>query len=120
MTRLAITAIIAIMCGCSAGAHSWYDRECCDTTDCAPIVIQDVPRIIDIGPAGITVRIAKGDHPLFADAWGERFFPWDSSGIRQSQDDDWHVCISEHPSFTEYGSTAPHRIYCVYMPPFGF
>jgi hypothetical protein len=74
-----------------AAAHSWYDQDCCNTMDCAPVSLEDVQGIIDIGPAGIRVTIRPGDHPLFPDAHGTRFFPRDAKGRRESQDDDWHV-----------------------------
>ena len=102
----------------AAFAHSWYDQDCCNTTDCTAISFAATSEIIDVGPAGITVTLRPGDHPLFPAAFGRRFLPWDDPKIRESQDDDWHVCISQNLS-QDPNFKGQHKIYCVYKPPFG-
>lgn len=129
MTRILIwVATIYIALGLlivtvgAAYPHGWYEADCCSNEDCAPVALDpaSLARIVDVGPAGIKIRIMPGDHSVVPNGYGERFFAWDDVDLRPSQDDNWHVCISKHPLVFDYGNAGDHRIYCVYMPPVGF
>lgn len=122
MTRaLAVCAFFASLIWwiVPAEAHEWYDRDCCSGRDCAAVALDaaSLARIVDVGPAGIRIRIEPGDHSVLPHAFGERLFTWDDPQLRQSQDDNWHVCITPHQRPDLGGA---HKVLCVYMPPVGF
>lgn len=78
----------------SASAHSWYDRTCCDLTDCAPLA----PDQVQIRPDGY--HLPNGQTVPFARA-------------RVSMDRDYHWCrrSSSSPLIEPYGEQA-----CFYAP----
>lgn len=78
----------------SASAHSWYDRTCCDLTDCAPLA----PDQVQIRPDGY--HLPNGQTVPFARA-------------RVSMDRDYHWCrrSPSSPLIEPYGELA-----CFYAP----
>lgn len=71
-----------------ADAHSWYDDDCCNTSDCAPY-------------EGDVIEEDKG----YRMGDGE-LIPYTSKKIRQSVDNRFHLCMNQ---YTKY-------IYCLYVP----
>lgn len=78
----------------SASAHSWYDRSCCDLTDCAPLA----PDQVRVRPDGY--HLPNGQVVPFARA-------------RMSMDRDFHWCrrSASSPLIEPYGELA-----CFYAP----
>lgn len=91
-----------------------YDWECCSSLDCARVDKRNVTE----GPEGVTVRLAKGDHPMLL--WdAEITIPYSSKQLRVSKDGDFHVCHDRQfikPDGTRYEG----KFLCVYLPPRGF
>lgn len=77
-----------------AYAHSWYDRSCCDVTDCTPLP----PDAVQVTPQGY--RLPNGQLVPFARA-------------RVSMDRDFHWCRRSptSPLIEPYGELA-----CFYAP----
>ena len=84
----------AVVFGCwvstvkEAGAHSWYDLDCCSDEDCRPAK----PGEIEATPEGV-------------EALGV-LFPEGDPRLRWSEDGDYHICISIYSG----------EILCVYRP----
>lgn len=85
----------------NAYAHSWYDKDCCDNRDCAPVIKREK---------------VKGGWVLQT-KFGVAFLPQkllDNPenkivSIRQSQDLFWHACII-------HDETGDSFVKCVYLP----
>lgn len=88
----------------------WYDYDCCSARDCAPVAM--TPENFTVTEQGIYIELPKGAHPLLTDGGTEpTFYEWGNPKIRVSQDEHWHVCVSE----ATYWETGLHWIYCVYI-----
>lgn len=91
-----------------------YDWECCSIADCARVDKRNVTE----GPEGVTVRLAKGDHPMLL--WdAEITIPYSSKQLRISKDGDFHVC-HDRQFLKPDGSKYEGKFLCVYLPPRGF
>lgn len=84
-------------------AHSWYDPACCSGQDCAPAPVGSVVATRN----GWAVHIEPGEHPMLGDMSFDDVVPYGSDGIHESQDDQFHVCISGGPD---------PRLLCLYIP----
>ena len=76
-----------------AKAHSWYEADCCSLRDCAPL---DAAAVVE-SPLGFVVTVRPGTHPMWPASKTESLvtvYPYRSSKVRPSRDDQWHVCIS--------------------------
>jgi len=85
-----------------AGAHDWYDRDCCHNLDCAPVDKAEssgYATAFSFWPNGMTVTTRVGTV----------FVPEDFPR-RQSKDGRIHVCMRP-------GATGAMQLICVYMPP---
>jgi hypothetical protein len=89
LIRIACVALLLVTASSGAGAHSWYDAQCCSDKDCSPALGADVDpdgsMSIEIAPSNF-IQIPAG-------------FP-----KRPSRDFDFHVCILSG------------RVLCVYVP----
>lgn len=90
---LAAVVALGLLVG-GAWAHSWYDRTCCDVSDCSPLP----PDAVQVTPQGY--RLPNGQLLPFARA-------------RVSMDRDYHWCrrSSSSPLIEPYGEQA-----CFYAP----
>lgn len=90
---LAAVVALGLLIG-QAMAHSWYDRTCCDISDCSPLP----PDAVQVTPQGY--RLPNGQLVPFARA-------------RVSMDRDFHWCrrSSSSPLIEPYGEQA-----CFYAP----
>ena len=82
-------------------AHDWYDKDCCDKNDCAPVIKREKTHngwilTTKFGSAFLPQRIL--DDPK------DNFNP----SIRQSQDLKWHACIVKDAEI--------YYLRCVYLP----
>lgn len=77
-----------------AHSHSWYDAECCNEKDCAPV--PDPHNIIENADGTISYKHCR----------------YSQYTIRNSQDGDWHACIGQ---YTPPGAAGGH-CYCIYRP----
>lgn len=98
-------------------AHDWYDHDCCDTRDCAPIEDVHVERV----QGGYQVEIPPGSHPM-AGLGVSEFVRFDDPRVRVSADDAYHACIVSSAAFMD-----PHDqqrttdwMRCLYVPLEGF
>lgn len=98
-----VLSIIAALWASQGGAHEWYDRECCDNEDCAPVAAH----VISATSEGWLVEVAPGDHP-FATRPLQVIIPYGHRKERQSQDADFHLCLGRSGN-----------VYCIYVPVFG-
>lgn len=91
---LCILILILAWAVSEANAHSWYDRSCCDLTDCTPLP----PDAVQVTPQGY--RLPNGQLVPFARA-------------RVSMDRDFHWCRRSptSPLIEPYGELA-----CFYAP----
>lgn len=106
VTALAVAATLALTG--EARPHSWYDADCCDTRDCAPV---PAARIVPEGD-GWRVTILPGQHPL-ATAPVEVVLR--GSAVRLSQDHQPHACVVATGG--DWGDfTGGLTIRCVYLP----
>lgn len=85
-----------------ARAHSWYDPECCSTTDCAPAPVGSVLATRN----GWVVEIPPFGHPSVGASGWVGTFPYGDTRIKESQDEDFHVCIG----------VATQAGFCLYVP----
>jgi hypothetical protein len=97
----AICLMIVVIAATPLRAHSWYDHDCCNTTDCFPVA----DAVVTATPNGWLVRIKPGDHPL---AFKESTFlvPYTNDKVRMSQDEKFHVCLGKHTN----------TLFCIYVP----
>ena len=81
-----------------------YDTACCSGKDCHHVA----PQAVRATAEGWFVHLYPGDHPM---ATREVMFviPFDSTKVRISGDQDFHVCIG----------SGGYSIYCIYVPNFG-
>ena len=101
MKKKLISIFFSIFLSTNAYAHSWYDKDCCDIRDCAPVIKREK---------------VKGGWVLQT-KFGVAFLPQrvldmpesKSISIRQSQDLKWHACIV-------YDETGDAFLKCVYLP----
>jgi hypothetical protein len=111
MIRGLVIAAALVMAG-PAGAHHWYDADCCSDRDCAPIAADRVSAV----DGGYLVELEAGDHPMVVRPTS-RWFPFDHPKLRPSQDGDWHVCVmpfySDSSRTAQIGNGEP---ICLYMP----
>lgn len=97
MTPLAIT--LAVFAS-AAAAHDWYEPVCCSGRDCVPVRASAV-----VTDGGWLVRLGPADHPML-NVGAEYFVPYDDFRVRPSQDDRFHVCISNVERY----------LLCLYVP----
>lgn len=93
MIRYALAFLLAAV---PAFAHEWYAYECCSGTDCKPLTAVQIKET----PEG-WLLVETG-----------RIVPYDFHRIRQSQDDQYHLCTT--------GGDPMGKILCLYVPPMGF
>ena len=91
MGKLVCLLVLAQSSVGSAGAHSWYPRECCSDNDCRPVPCEELIE----SRYGLTWR-------------GQVIF--NERQTHASLDDRCHVCI------TSYGFFAPNVPVCVFIP----
>lgn len=96
-------SIFLLVLNTPARAHSWYDPACCSGKDCAPAPVGSVVATRD----GWRVHIEPGEHPMLGDMSFDAVIPYDSHGIKESQDSQFHICISGGPD---------PRYLCLYVP----
>jgi hypothetical protein len=90
------------------GAHSWYDRGCCDDRHCAPIPAETVTG----QQGGYGLNLQHDDHFMLKERGGFRtIVPYDSPILRRSLDDQWHACLVPKG---QYGLGLELR--CLYLP----
>jgi hypothetical protein len=93
---LIILFVIMLVLGVSSvRAHSWYDRDCCSDTDCAPI---DDTYIAETNTGYV---VPSGELIKYAD-----------TRIKQSLDGGWHWCHAVPVNNWI-------KTYCLYVPPRG-
>ena len=99
----------------AANPLGWrYDWECCSSIDCARVDKRNVTE----GPEGVTIRLAKGDHPMLL--WdAQTTIPYSSRQLRVRKDGDFHVC-HDRQFIKPDGSKYEGKFLCVYLPPRGF
>lgn len=68
-------------------AHDWYERECCDTRDCAPVPTAT----IQWTEQGWVIEVPAGGHPMLRRS--RRYLVPDRQ-TRPSRDGGWHLCIA--------------------------
>lgn len=88
----------------SAFGHSWYDKECCNDTDCHKVV-----------------KIEKeGNGDIYIIDNGDRVFvsPLDAPTIRPSKDASFHVCYVDVADNMFYSDDKNNRYHvrCIYTP----
>jgi hypothetical protein len=89
----ALFCLVIALFASSARAHEWYQADCCSGIDCAPV---DAAAVVE-SPAGFVVTIRPGTHPMWPASKTENLvavYPYRSSKVRPSRDENWHVCIS--------------------------
>ena len=96
-------ALAAVLSASQAAAHDWYDLECCDAEDCAPVAAH----VISATSEGWLVEVEPGEHP-FATRRIQLVIPYGHRKERQSQDADFHLCLGRSGN-----------VYCIYVPVFG-
>lgn len=96
-------SIFILVFNLPARAHSWYDPACCSGQDCAPAPVGSVVATRN----GWAVHIEPGEHPMLGDMSFDDVVPYGSDGIHESQDDQFHICISGGPD---------PRLLCLYIP----
>lgn len=101
MTRL--LALLVAFSASPALAHEWYDPECCDGEDCAPVEAH----VIGATSEGWLVEVKPGEHP-FATRPIEKLIPYGHRKERMSQDGKFHLCLGR-----------AGNVYCIYVPQFG-
>jgi len=101
-----LTLLVFAIIPSKANAHEWYDAACCSDRDCAPVD----PSAVKAVEGGFLVVVEPGTHPMLAEGQEriERFVEHGNPRLRQSQDNNYHVCLN------------PWRhVLCVYIPPLG-
>lgn len=83
----------------------WYDNECCNLRDCAPVADDRVEET----PGGYVVILKGGEHPSFPDGAPERRYEIARGDprIRKSKDFRFHPCIPP----------VSMHLLCIYVPP---
>jgi len=80
-------------------AHEWYPPECCQGTDCAPVLsVQTLPALNSPSPPAMVVTTKHGSVVVPGE------FP-----RRQSKDNRMHACMKQ-------GVTRMHLL-CLFIPP---
>ncbi len=108
MIRVTAVLVLSAAISTAPAAHQapagWeYDRECCDSQDCAQVADANVREVA----GGYQVVIAPGQHP-FVSVPVNAFIEHGSSRIRVSGDEHKHACVSRSG-----------YVYCIYVPPGG-
>jgi len=94
--------LLIVLLTTTAGAHSWYDPDCCDERDCTPVInIEHFP--------GYQMWYTKLFDPIRI---GNKEFNGDFFSVRASQDSKYHICATE---WIDSGRLVT-RIRCVYLP----
>lgn len=91
---LVAAAMLILATLTTAGAHSWYEPQCCSSTDCAPV------------DDGVVEEKSDGIHVK-----GYGVLSYTDPRIRWSKDDQDHLCTEQ------YGQ---HKLLCVYRKPKGY
>ena len=94
MKRL-LLALALLLAPSSAGAHSWYERDCCDEQDCRP------------SPAGEVTVVPGGYEYRFEGTGPVEFFPIGHPRVRNSLDNQFHACPQKYN---------PSHTHCLYVP----
>jgi len=87
-----------------ARAHDWYDPACCNGQDCQPVAFGRVTAT----PEGWRIVVGPGDH-ILAKRKIDTVVPFGDRRVRQSLDQDFHVCLSP----------LANTLFCLYVPEFG-
>lgn len=91
---LATLVLAVVVLTGSAGAHSWYDPDCCSGQDCEPVsAVSFVASDPQSAPVMI-VTTSLGTKPVTS-----------STRVRKSQDSRMHACIYRG------------ELLCLYLPP---
>lgn len=85
LTMLALAALVDLAFGHTAPSGWEYDRECCDTRDCAQVPDEAVREVA----GGYQITLRAGQHPMGAGSW---FIPHGDHRLRPSGDEHRHVC----------------------------
>lgn len=88
LARVGLVLILLAIALHAAKGHSWYEAECCNTSDCRPAQPDEVRELAD------------GYH-----VWGT-VVPYGDKRIRVSVDNDFHVCGFQRSRFVR----------CIYVP----
>lgn len=100
----------------AAQPYGWqYSWKCCSGTDCAMVQKRNIIE----GPNEITIRLAKGEHPMVTLRDVEYKIPYSSDKIQESPDGEYHVCKSRQFVKPD-GSIEDGTLYCVYLTPKGY
>jgi len=103
-----ILLLFVLLAG-TAGAHSWYDEDCCDTKDCTPATNIEYHDGYQIWHTKLFKPIKIRNHEFNGD-----FF-----SVRASQDQYHHICAFEWFG-PNIGSKSENklstRVRCVYLP----
>lgn len=99
---VASVATLAVIFGWQAkpaNAHSWYPRECCHDTDCAPV--DSAVWLIPAGGGSPQLRVTS--------KYGTLIIP-DGFPARESKDGRMHVCVG-------YDAFGDKTVLCFFTPP---
>ena len=90
---------VALACAGRIAAHEWYPLECCQGTDCAPVLsVQTLPPVDSAAPPAMVVTTKYGSVVVPGE------FP-----RRESKDNQMHACM-------KHGVTRMHLL-CLFIPP---
>lgn len=96
MKPLILIAALVMSSPAVAHAHSWYPYECCSDNDCKPV-------------PNASIHETRAGYVIDGN---EETVPFSDKRIRQSQDDNSHICT--------IGGRADGRILCVFVRPNSF
>lgn len=85
----------------AADPRHWYEMDCCNLDDCQPVPSDYIKET----RGGYAITIPPGGHkkwPATQPVPLKALMPYSSKDVRQSQDQNWHVCANAS------------RILCVY------